>query len=596
MRTSRYHHLLNLTFSGMIQCTGLLGRNRSLWLTSMRSLRTSAASAILKHSSLFTEGHDVKSSSRLVLENAPLHPFLFSSHSFLDLPLHAGILNWLQGLGFRQATAIQAASFVPVSAGKDVTIQAEPGVGKTIAYLLPLLNRMLFQDIDQRAVVYILVPNETLVKQVLAVFSGIPEIRLQELGEPIVESDTKEQPAKWLRSTRIHHGAVDFVVGTPFRFLSEIESTRSPAVPGALVFDEADFLIGGCQRGEIVQLLQKFGIRGGLKSRSDPSSIRPQFIFVSATLPSLGPSTPARFIYRTFPNCVPISTVHTHGLPPGITAEWISLKTDDQAKESNKSAIFDARLQVLAAEILPPLLCQNKKVLVFVNSRRGVGRVVSFLKEKGWPVGTANDSNCQVLVGTDLVGRGVDWKNINVVVNLEMPGDVVSWLHRAGRVGRMGSKGLVVSLVPEDGKHELSSERKLAEQVKLRLTGNFSFESLFSARRSLSSNRRLRNVDSEVKQEAGSDDALRGSRESSAGSSSAGSSSGRSPRNSSEPQIEPKYIETKKSFIRKESLSKEQLLATEWKPRESSIDIPTGGAKTVEHRGSAVKSMLKKRG
>ena len=125
----------------------------------------------------------------------------------------------------------------------------------------------------------------------------------------------------------------------------------------------------------------------------------------------------------------------------------------------------------------------DKRVLVFTNTQRNASLLTQFLAEKKWPVELfkkgKSEPQSPIIVTTDAGARGIDWNGgVDAVVNFQMPTDVVSWIHRAGRCGRLGRKGSVVSFYK-------SQDEPLVQAIQDRLSSEQPLDSLFSRKRSL---------------------------------------------------------------------------------------------------------------
>lgn len=412
---------------------------------------------------------------------------LFSEYLFRDFQIHESLKRDLEKAGFKKATAIQAQSFVPISAWRDATLCSQTGSGKTIAYLLPLLNRALLQQ-DQKpeALGYdllgrstppavILCPTLELCKQVLFVASLLDSdnrMSKQTLTELTVDGVMKGPRIRW--------GAVDLVVSTPSRFAEDIERFSSQKLkPSTVVLDEADMLLEGASRdavGQIFDYLRPRPKRSIKDSESVIESMPCQFVFVSATIPQIGTQTSGPMISERFGTAQLVRTGNFHAIPSNINSvEWVP------ELEGN----WDSRCYLLT-QLLKPFIAADKRILIFVNSGKNAAVLFDFLKQMKWPVSKFVSSSCaidaspesRIIVATDLASRGIDWRHIDTVINFQMPTDVVTWLHRAGRCGRIGRPGSVVSFYKQ-------KEEPLVALIKERVEEQVPLDDLFSHKRSL---------------------------------------------------------------------------------------------------------------
>lgn len=389
--------------------------------------------------------------------------WLFSDYRFAQLELHSKLQTPLKSLGFERLTQVQANSFTSVSNLKDVVLSSETGSGKTLAYLLPIMSGVLFEGrgraLGRGSPCVIVLPSAELCAQVLSVIRRF------------VGSDHSLVSCQMLTGTRhtiddngvilaprIRWGMVDVVVCTPSMFAADIERFRSEKLyPSRVVFDEADLLFHGSDSAHMDMILRYLRPRhapgagtnipsGGAQASTTPTvctrtGIPTQCIFSSATFSHVGPNSIGSMLFRRFPNAVCIQTENFHAIPVGLKTEWIGDSGD-----------WESRCLALS-ELLPQYT--KNRILVFVNSKSNGKILHTFLGEAGFisnlfirhQSGGVNklDVDSPICVCTDLAARGIDWENIDLVVNFQMPTDAVAWIHRAGRTGRMGSDGKVIS-------------------------------------------------------------------------------------------------------------------------------------------------------
>ena len=411
---------------------------------------------------------------------------VLSAKRFSDLGIGGTLVESLrENLKAIRATEIQAKSFESIFSGKDVTMCSETGSGKTLAYLIPLLERIHRQrasgsgsttsgfDLLGRSSppVVVLCPTSDLCNQVLQVASKIDpsnEISKQWLGGPKTESSSSSMMI--LMGPRIRWGAVDLVVSTPAKFVDDLVRFREDKLmPSTIVFDEADFMFHGSTNEAMIEIF---------KYIRRPSSSMPsvQSIFVSATMPDIGKHSLGSLLIQRFMTAEVIETKNFHTIPACIgEVEFVPELDGD----------WNQRCYLLTQE-LAKYFPGSQTVLVFVNANRNASILYRFLKEKKWPVDlfhaggvVSNTDDGRIVVATDLAARGIDWNGgVDVVVNFQMPTDVVSWIHRAGRCGRLGRNGRVVSFYKKQ-------EEALVDLLKEKVNSGDRLDTLFSRKRSL---------------------------------------------------------------------------------------------------------------
>jgi superfamily II DNA/RNA helicase len=386
---------------------------------------------------------------------------VWSTYQFSQLDLHPTIRAGLSYAGIVNATEIQSQSFVPVSSCRDTVICSATGTGKTLAYLVPVLNRIMylkdhlragssFRDLLNRSQppIVVLAPSPELCHQIISVAQLLDPTNVIQ-KQWLSSTDAEKIPDTLTSGPRIQWGVSDLVVSTPSRFCEDMARFREENLrPSTIVVDEADYVLEGAMKSDITEIVNYLRPK---RPRGDSKS---QFIFASATIPFSGPSSAGSLIARRFPGAVTVRPEHTNRISSGIdSVEWIPELDADWEKR---------------CELLTDLLRKRgeDKILVFVNSSRNCDLLFEYLQTQNFSVGKFkrgnhfDDSSRPIIVATDLAARGIDWKKISIVVNFQMPGDAVTWLHRAGRTGRVGNPpGSVISLYK-------AGDQRLVDELK----------------------------------------------------------------------------------------------------------------------------------
>ena len=441
---------------------------------------------------------------------------LFSPHKFEQLDLHTDLQRSLIATNIRTMTEIQSQSFVSISKNLDTVLCSETGSGKTFAYLVPLFNRIMFkQDWDTanpssswrdvlgraRSPIVVLCPTVELCKQTLRVASTIdPQNRIIKQYLRTTDKDESDS-SNVIVSPRIRWGAVDLVVTTPSKFVEDMTRFRENNLkPSCIVFDEADLLFHGPTQGHVLDIIgylrPRIRAKMGRKNFHEPIADMTQFVFASATLPDIGQFSIGSMITQRFPTAELIRAGNFHSIPESVNLDWIEESQGD----------WQERCYMLT-KVLSEELESSKRIMVFVNSSRNCELLFRFLADKKWPVlkyskscledgqvfSSSSSSSIQILVATDLAARGIDWVDVDTVVNFQMPRDVVTWIHRAGRCGRMGKQGKVITFHKQ-------SEKEIVDAIKARVVPESSsispnnLSTLFSRKRSLRRKIRLGKV------------------------------------------------------------------------------------------------------
>ena len=360
---------------------------------------------------------------------------------FTALALPTELQQALDVLEYTQMTPVQAASLPPILAGRDVIAQARTGSGKTAAFGLGLLSRLAPENVQVQALV--LCPTRELADQVgkeirrLARF--MPNIKVSVFCGGV--------PLRPHLASLTHPPHV--VVGTPGR-LQELIDEGALLLDGlrTVVLDEADRMLD-------------MGFEPAITGILGQAPAARQTLMFSATFPE-----EIRTLGRRFQRD---PEEHTVADGEGSVIEQRFYEVEAPRKT-------DA-LALLLADLKPD------SALVFCNTRRDVQQVADDLAQRGFAVLALHgdleqrdrdevlvcfaNRSCQVLVATDVAARGLDIKDLPLVVSHGLASDLDTHTHRIGRTGRAGEAGLALSLVAsEDRRRIIGIEEQLGKAVR----------------------------------------------------------------------------------------------------------------------------------
>ncbi|MBF0243811.1 MAG: DEAD/DEAH box helicase [Planctomycetes bacterium] len=367
---------------------------------------------------------------------------------FEDLHLEAPLLRAIVELGHQHPTPVQAASIPAILAARDVLATAETGSGKTAAFTLPVLQRLMHQPLPEggrRGVIraLILTPTRELAAQVLHCTRNYSRY-LPELRTLAVFGGVELGPQ--IRNLR--KGA-DLLIATPGRLL-DLWQQRALDLSSVkiLILDEADRML---DMGFIPDL------RRIIKTLPE----RRQNLLFSATFPR-----EVRLLAGDFLKDPELVSLTPDRIPTSI--EHIVLSCNQPDKTA--------------------LLCRLirdgcwKRALVFVRTRLGADRLVKNLlahklsarvihgersqSERTRTLADFKNEQLQILVATDLASRGLDIDQLERIINYDMPDFAEDYIHRVGRTGRAGARGCAYSLVSP---HEYDRLREIEALIKLSL-------------------------------------------------------------------------------------------------------------------------------
>jgi translation initiation factor 4A len=347
--------------------------------------------------------------------------------SFDDMPLHQNLLRGIYSYGFEKPSAIQQRAIAPFIRGGDIIAQAQSGTGKTGAFSIGLLQRVDFRTRSLQALV--LSPTRELAVQTFDVISAIGEYLAE--GQPFchtfVGGTNVQQDLKKLQ------GGVIVAVGTPGRVADVIKrgALRTESLR-VLVLDEADEMLS---QGFSEQIYEIFKFL--------PRDI--QVALFSATIPDDVLELSKKFLRN----------------PTRILVKRESL-TLDGIKQFYVAVEEDYKIDTLMDLYESVSIAQS---VIFANTRRKVDFISEKLNSHNHTVSSMHaemgkgdrekvmamfrSGSSRVLVTTDLVARGIDVHHVNIVVNYDLPISKESYLHRIGRGGRYGRKGVAINFVAQ---------------------------------------------------------------------------------------------------------------------------------------------------
>ncbi len=378
---------------------------------------------------------------------------------FTELSLHERLLKALAELSFEKPTPVQAAAIPPAIAGEDLYIIAQTGSGKTAAYVLPILQRLLEDDskaLAPRALV--LSPTRELAQQILKDVQALARFTFLKAELVIGGEDFKVQAAKLRKNP-------DIVIATPGRTLEQLEAGGLDlSEVQTLVIDEADRMLD-------------MGFSEDVLSIASACPEQRQTMLFSATTGNQGIRRMVEQVLNE-PRWLELDSVKSD--TPAIRQQVIPVDDNTHREKLTRWLLLNE--------------CEGKAI-VFTNTRvmadrlNGVLRAVEGLrvyvlhgekdqKERKLAIERFKQGGKGVLVATDVAARGLDISELDLVINFDMPRSGDDYLHRVGRTGRAGAEGLAVSLVaPHEWSLMSSIERYLRRQFERReikeLAGSF---------------------------------------------------------------------------------------------------------------------------
>ncbi len=372
--------------------------------------------------------------------NALIHMSQPNNKSFDTLGLSAPILKSIKENGYEQPSPIQEASIPPILAGKDVLGQAQTGTGKTAAFALPILSNL---DMGAKQVqVLVLTPTRELAIQVAEAFQSYAKHIDGFHVLPIYGGQSYDIQLKQLKR------GVQVVVGTPGRVMDHMRrKTLKLDALSTLVLDEADEMLRMGFIDDVDWILSHTP-----KDR--------QIALFSATMPK---------------EVKKVAVNHLHK-PVDIKIET---KTTT-AKNIRQRYWMVSGLKKLEALTRVLEVEDFDGVLIFVRTKMATEELAEKLQARGFSAEALNGDMVQkqrerlvaklkngsidILIGTDVVARGLDVERISHVINYDIPYDTESYVHRIGRTGRAGRSGEAVLFISRREQRMLRMIEKATNQ------------------------------------------------------------------------------------------------------------------------------------
>jgi len=368
---------------------------------------------------------------------------------FAEFALHERLLKAGAELKFVQPTPVQAAAIPPALEGRDLRVTAKTGSGKTAAFVLPLLNRLMgpsMQRVTIRAL--ILLPTRELAQQTLKEVERFAQFTFIKSGMITGGEDFKVQAAM-LRKVP------DILIGTPGRMLEQLNAGNLKLNDvEVLILDEADRMLD-------------MGFAEDVQRLAGECCNRQQTMLFSATTGGAGLRDMVGTVLRD-PLHLQLNSVSQ--LNEGTRQQIITTDHNHHkervvnwllANETYEKAIIFTNTKVQADRLYGKLVAADYKVFVLHGDKDQKDRKLAIDRMK--------QGGAKILVATDVAARGLDVEGLDLVINFDMPRSGDDYVHRIGRTGRAGNEGLAISLICHSDWSLMSSiERYLKQRFERR--------------------------------------------------------------------------------------------------------------------------------
>jgi len=360
--------------------------------------------------------------------------------TFDELDLDPDILDAIDYMGFRETTPIQEKAIPVILNGQDLIACAQTGTGKTAAYLLPVMNDISYNR-PSHTHTLVLVPTRELALQIdqqiqgLAYTLNITSLAVYGGGEG----------SAWDQEKAALTRGADIIVATPGRLISHLNlGYVNFSEVQVLVLDEADRMLDIGFHDDIMKIISYVP-----KKR--------QTLMFSATMPTKIRSLSKHIMKNPEEISIEMSK------PAEGVLQAVYLLEDNQKLPLLNSLLADKP--------------EYHSILIFSSTKKKVHEIVRGLRSRDYAVeGISSDleqkareetllrfrsRHTRVLVATDVLSRGIDIKDINLVVNFDAPSDAEDYVHRVGRTARAETTGVAITLVNRDAMFKLQRIEKL---------------------------------------------------------------------------------------------------------------------------------------
>ena len=360
---------------------------------------------------------------------------------FTEFGLDERILEGIDAMGYDTATPVQQQVMIPILQGKDIIASAQTGTGKTAAFLLPLINKIITEPHDDHLInAMIIVPTRELAVQIaqsmegLSYFTNVSSIAVYGGGDGT--SFTTEKKAL--------SSGVDVVICTPGRMIAHLNMgyVKMQALR-YLVLDEADRMLDMGFHDDIMKIISFLP-----KKR--------QNLLFSATMPMKMRELARKILHTPLEINIAVSKP-----PEQIVQEAF--------------VVYEPQKIPLVKEVLGRKDFQS--VIVFCSKKQNVKQLSNELKRSRFSIEEIHsdldqikreqvlldfrNKKLKILVATDILSRGIDIEDIDLVINYDVPNDGEDYIHRIGRTARAASEGTAYTFITEKEQQKFAQIEEL---------------------------------------------------------------------------------------------------------------------------------------
>ncbi len=361
--------------------------------------------------------------------------------NFSEFNLDTRVLEGIEAMGYEKATPVQEQAIPPILEGRDILATAQTGTGKTAAFLLPLIHKIVQENTENHHIkALVIAPTRELAIQIdqqmegFSYFANVSSLAVY--GGSDGDTFSKEKKA-------LTEGA-DIIIGTPGRVISHLNMGYVKVGElKYLVLDEADRMLNMGFYDDIMKIISFLP-----KKR--------QNLLFSATMPPKVKELTTKVLHDPVEISIAISK-------PAERVTQVAFVVHNNQK-------IPLAKFLLSAEKL-------KSVIVFCSTKSSTKELARDLKRSGASVEEIHSDldqetrgvvlrkfknrEIKALIATDILSRGIDVEDIDLVLNFDVPNDGEDYIHRIGRTARAASKGLAITFVNEKEQGKFAAIEKL---------------------------------------------------------------------------------------------------------------------------------------
>ncbi len=363
---------------------------------------------------------------------------------FSELELNEQLIEGIEAIGFENATPVQALTIPPIMAGKDIIASAQTGTGKTAAFLLPMINRIMQSGTKDHIRAMVIVPTRELAIQIeqqmdgFSYFTPVSSIAVYGGGDG----------ALFAREKQALTSGINVIICTPGRMTTHLNMGYvNLKYVDFLVLDEADRMLDMGFFDDIMKMISFLPEKR-------------QNLMFSATMPPKIRQLAMKILHNPEQINIAISR------PP------------DRIKQS-AFIVFDRQ----KLQIVKHLLTSRKTetILIFCSTKHNVKQLTFELKRmhlnaaeihsdmeqdaREKTLHSFKNKRTNILVATDILARGIDVEDIDLVINYDVPDDCEDYVHRIGRTARAETKGEAITIAGEKEHHRLNKIEQFLEII-----------------------------------------------------------------------------------------------------------------------------------